>query len=67
MKTETELLPAKREPSAIDMIQSVIDKGVTSENVAALRELVALKRDMDKDKAAKEFAGDFLDLQIVVR
>lgn len=54
---------AKREPSAIDMIQSVIERGVTSENVSALRELVALKRDMDKDKAAKEFAAEFIALQ----
>ncbi len=54
---------AKAEPSAIDMIQSVIDRGVNSENVAALRELVALKRDMDKDRAIKEFAADFIALQ----
>lgn len=50
-------------PSALDMIQSVIDKGVTSENVSALRELVALKRDMDADKAKREFAESFIALQ----
>jgi len=63
LATREDLAVARREPSAIDMIQSVIDKGVTSENVAALRELVALKRDMDKDKAVKEFASDFIALQ----
>jgi hypothetical protein len=52
-----------QEPSALAMIASVIEKGVTSENVAALRELVALKRDMDADKAKKEFAADFIALQ----
>lgn len=53
----------RREPSALDMIQSVIEKGVTSENVAALRELVALKRDMDADAAQRSFAGAFVKLQ----
>jgi len=38
----------------------VIERGVTSENVAALRELVALKKDMDKDAAVKAFAADFI-------
>jgi|SRR6185295_18489348 len=68
---EAELVPqsppssavAKREPSALDMIQSVIERGVTSENVAALRELVALKRDMDADQAKREFTKDFIALQ----
>lgn len=54
---------ARKMPSALDMIQSVIERGVTSENVAALRELVALKRDMDADNAAKEFATAFANLQ----
>jgi hypothetical protein len=54
---------ARREPTALDMIQSVIEKGVTSENVAALRELVELKRVMDADAAQRAFASAFVDLQ----
>lgn len=60
---EAELPVTRREPDALMMIQSVIDKGVTQENVAALRELVALKRDMDKDRAQREFTVAFLELQ----
>lgn len=59
-----EPMPVARQiPSALEMIQSVIERGVTSENVAALRELVALKRDMDADNAAKEYAAAFVALQ----
>ncbi|MGV1047649.1 MAG: ERF family protein [Solirubrobacterales bacterium] len=58
-----EISPQRREPSAIEMIQSVIERGVTSENVAALRELVALKKDMDSDASRKAFARDFIALQ----
>lgn len=54
---------ARIQPTALDMIQSVIERGVTSENVAALRELVALKRDMDKDQAERDFARAFVALQ----
>jgi hypothetical protein len=64
MKEQNQLALERPAPSAIEMIQSVIARGVTSENVAALRELVSLKRDMDKDAAQKSFAADFLGLQL---
>lgn len=54
---------ARRQPEVLDMIQTFLDKGVTQENVAALRELAALKRDMDKDKAERDFAKAFVQLQ----
>ena len=63
LQTTQPLAVERREPSALDMIQKVIEGGITPENVAALRELVALKKDMDRDKAERDFAAAFVKLQ----
>ena len=58
------LLPAARpEPSVGEMLQAVIDKGVTQENVAAIEKLVGLYERMQEKKAEQLFASAFVRLQ----
>lgn len=46
-----------------DMLQAVISKGVTQENVAAIEKLVGLYERMEDKSAEKQFAVAFVDLQ----
>jgi hypothetical protein len=55
------------QPTVADMLQAVIDKGVTSDNVAAMGELVKLYERMEDKKAEKEFAAAFVRLQAETR
>ncbi len=50
-------------PSPADMMQAMIDKGVTQENVAAFTELVKLSEHMEDRNAKREFATDFMAMQ----
>jgi len=50
-------------PTVGEMLHAVIKGGVTGESVAAVKELVGLYRDMQKDDAAKGFAVAFVALQ----
>lgn len=70
MKPEqTELVPAPgaqlatQEPSVGAMMQSIIQQGITADNVTAFERLVALKERMDDKQAEREFAVAFADLQ----
>lgn len=45
------------------MLQAVVEKGVTTENVAAIGELVRLYEHMEEKNAEKEFARAFVALQ----
>lgn len=54
---------AAQEPSIAGMLQTFIEKGVTSENVAALGQLLALKERMDERQSERDFAADFIALQ----
>jgi hypothetical protein len=54
---------ARLAPTPADMMQAMIDKGVTQENAAAFRELVLLSEHMEDRKAKSEFAADFMALQ----
>lgn len=51
------------EPSVGEMLQAVITKGVTSENVAAIEKLVGLYERMEDKRAEQEFARAFVQLQ----
>jgi len=55
------------QPTVGDMLQAVIEKGITSENVAAMGELVKLYERMEDKKAEKEFAAAFVRLQAETR
>jgi hypothetical protein len=54
---------SKPEPTVADMLAAVIERGVTSENVAAVGELVKLYERMEEKKAEKQFAAAFVELQ----
>lgn len=66
-KTEAgPLQVAKPEPSIGEMLVGVLQKGVTSENVAAVGELTKLYERMQDRQAKKEFATAFVELQIEI-
>lgn len=50
-------------PSVGQMLSAVLDKGVTTENVAAIEKLVALYERMQEREAEKQFAIAFVALQ----
>ena len=50
-------------PTPLALMQQVIAGGITAENVAVMKELVAMDREMRKEAAATEFAGAFARLQ----
>lgn len=50
-------------PTPGDMMQAIIEKGVTAENVAALEKLAELYERMEAKKAEREFAEAFVKLQ----
>jgi len=62
-KLESAVDVIRPQPTVADMLQAVIDKGVTSDNVAAMGELVKLYERMEDKKAEKEFAAAFVRLQ----
>ena len=51
------------EPTTASLLQSVITAGITSDNVAAFKELVQLKREEDAIRAKRDFAQAFVSLQ----
>lgn len=53
----------RRAPSVPEMLQAVIDRGVTSENAAALEKMVDLYERMQEKEAEKAFAVAFKALQ----
>ena len=63
-KMETGALQRSAEaPSVGQMLAAVIEKGVTSENVAAIEKLVGLYERMEDRNAEKAFAAAFVNLQ----
>jgi hypothetical protein len=60
---EQSLTIPNQEPSVGLMLQSIVDKGVTAENVAVMGQLIALKERMDAKQAEREFASAFVKLQ----
>ena len=62
-RDELPLDVARPQPAVADMLQAVIEKGVTQENVAAVGEIVKLYERMEDKKAEKEFAVAFNQLQ----
>lgn len=54
---------ARPQPTVADMLQAVIDKGITADNVAAMGDLVKLYERMEEKKSEREFAIAFNALQ----
>lgn len=54
---------ARPTPTVADMLQAVIEKGVTADNVAAMEQLVGLYERMEARKAEQQFAAAFVALQ----
>ena len=52
-----------QQPSVASMMQAIIDKGVTADNVKALEALVGLKERCDEREAKRSFAESFITLQ----
>ena len=46
-----------------DMMQAIIEKGITQESVAVMKDLLAMKREMDAEGARAAFNRDFLALR----
>lgn len=57
------LAPAQPLPSPAEMLHAVISKGVTSENVAAVEQIVKLYEHMEERNAQKDFTKAFVALQ----
>lgn len=55
--------PVRREPQVADMLQAVIEKGVTAENVNAVKEIVALYERMEDRKSAKSASQALREMQ----
>lgn len=53
----------KPPPSVAEILMAVVEKGVTTENVAAVKEVVALYERMEEKKAERDFAQAFSALQ----
>jgi hypothetical protein len=60
---QMQLVEAKAEPSVALMLQKVIDKGITKDNVTALESLVGLYDRMQAKNAEREFNSAFVKLQ----
>jgi hypothetical protein len=56
----------REEPSIGLMLQAVVDKGVTNDNVAAIEKLVGLYERMQDRNAEREFAQAFVQLQLEI-
>ena len=54
---------AVRDPSPSTMMQAVIEKGITAENVTVLEKLIELHERMQVREAEKAFNADFVALQ----
>lgn len=56
-------LQKRDEPSVVEMLNAMVQKGVTSENVLAMEQLVKLKERMDDREAERQFNAAFVALQ----
>lgn len=64
MSTSKEIaLTQTPEPSVALMLQTMVEKGITGESVAAFSQLCALKERMDDKQAERDFAAALVDLQ----
>lgn len=62
-RDELPLAPTRQQPTVADMLSAVIDRGVTTENVAAVNEMVKLYERMKDKEAEKAFSSAFVALQ----
>lgn len=54
---------AVAEPSVALMLQTMVEKGITGESVAAFSQLCALKERMEEKKSERDFAAALVELQ----
>lgn len=54
---------ARPAPTVADMLQTVIDRGISGESVAVMEKLVGLYERMEDKRAEQQFAQAFVDLQ----
>jgi hypothetical protein len=66
-ETPSALEVSRPQPTVGEMLQAVIDKGITNENVGALEKIVALYERMEDKKAEREFTAAFVRLQAEMR
>jgi len=62
-KMDNAAVATRSAPTVGDMLQAVIEKGVSGENVAALEKLVTLYEHMEARNAEKQFNSAFVALQ----
>lgn len=60
---ESQAIDVRRQPTVADMLQAVVERGITNENVAALEKLTDLYERMQARDAEKAFATAFNALQ----
>lgn len=60
---QPELKPVAQQPSILTILSAAVEGGVTSENVAVVKELLAMRRDEEAHQAQKDFAHAFAKLQ----
>ena len=64
MSKQLEIVPAQQSaPTVGQMLQAVVEKGVTSDNVGALEKLVELYERVEQRNSEKAFAASFAALQ----
>src|SRR5580693_5849325 len=67
-KIESGAIEARRDqPTVGQMLAGVIEKGITAENVGALKELIGLYKEMEKWDAEKAFNVAFVKLQSEIK
>lgn len=62
-RVESESRVMRPQPTAADMLQAVIQGGITNDNVAALEKITALYERMEDKNAERKFAEAFIQLQ----
>lgn len=59
-------LPANPEPSVAQILSAAVQGGVTAENVAVVKELLAMQKEIREDESKRAFARDFVALQAAI-
>ena len=60
---ESELIPAVRQPTSLDILDAAVRGGVTAENVAVVKEIIAMRRDEIAHDAKIKFNRAFFELK----
>lgn len=64
MKEQLATIPNQSvEPSVAQILSAAVQGGVTAENVAVVKELLAMQKEIREDESKRDFARDFVALQ----